>query len=377
MNRKQKFLLISSHAPSLVNFRGPLLTALMAAGHSVSVAAPMLLPESPTARTLKKMGIPSYDFSLSRTGMNPVADFVMAVSLFRLMRKIRPDFVLSYTIKPVIWGTLAAWIARVPRRYALITGLGYAFTGKATGKRLIIQRIARWLYKCALARATKVFFQNPDDAALFKNLGLVPGHVPIVVVNGSGVDTAHFAPVPLPKGPMSFLLIARLLGDKGIREYVQAASIIRRSHPTVRFDLVGGLDTNPDTIALAEVERWHALGDIIWHGPLDDVRPAIAAAHVYVLPSYREGTPRTVLEAMSMGRAVITTDAPGCRETVVEGINGFLVPVRDEVALANAMKRFIDRQDLVVEMGLTSRRIAEDKYDVHKVNAVMLAEMGL
>ena len=309
--------------------------------------------------------------------MNPVADFVMAVSLFRLMRKIRPDVVLSYTIKPVIWGTLAAWIARVPKRYALITGLGYAFTGKATGKRLIIQRIARWLYKCALARATKVFFQNPDDAALFKNLGLVPGHVPIVVVNGSGVDTAHFAPVPLPKGPMSFLLIARLLGDKGIREYVQAASIIRRNHPTVRFDLVGGLDTNPDTIALAEVERWHALGDIIWHGPLDDVRPAIAAAHVYVLPSYREGTPRTVLEAMSMGRAVITTDAPGCRETVVEGINGFLVPVRDGVALANTMKRFIDRQDLVVEMGLTSRRIAEDKYDVHKVNAVMLAEMGL
>ena len=309
--------------------------------------------------------------------MNPVADFAMAVSLFRLMRKIRPDVVLSYTIKPVIWGTLAAWIARVPRRYALITGLGYAFTGRATGKRLIIQRIARWLYKCALAQATKVFFQNPDDAALFKNLGLVPGHVPIVVVNGSGVDTAHFAPVPLPKGPMSFLLIARLLGDKGIREYVQAASIIRRNHPTVRFDLVGGLDTNPDTIALAEVERWHALGDIIWHGPLDDVRPAIAAAHVYVLPSYREGTPRTVLEAMLMGRAVITTDAPGCRETVVEGINGFLVPVRDGVALANAMKRFIDRQDLVVEMGLTSRRIAEDKYDVHKVNAVMLAEMGL
>ena len=372
-----KIFVLASDAPSLVNFRGPLLTALMAAGHSVSVAAPMLLPESPTARTLKKMGIPSYDFSLSRTGMNPVADFAMAVSLFRLMRKIRPDVVLSYTIKPVIWGTLAAWIARVPRRYALITGLGYAFTGRATGKRLIIQRIARWLYKCALARATKVFFQNPDDAALFKNLGLVPGHVPIVVVNGSGVDTAHFAPVPLPKGPMSFLLIARLLGDKGIREYVQAASIIRRNHPTVRFDLVGGLDTNPDTIALAEVERWHALGDIIWHGPLDDVRPAIAAAHVYVLPSYREGTPRTVLEAMSMGRAVITTDAPGCRETVVEGINGFLVPVRDEVALANAMKRFIDRQDLVVEMGLTSRRIAEDKYDVHKVNAVMLAEMGL
>ena len=372
-----KIFVLASDAPSLVNFRGPLLTALMAAGHSVSVAAPMLLPESPTARTLKKMNVSSYDFSLSRTGMNPVADFVMAVSLFRLMRKIRPDVVLSYTIKPVIWGTLAAWIARVPKRYALITGLGYAFTGKATGKRLIIQRIARWLYKCALARATKVFFQNPDDAALFKNLGLVPGHVPIVVVNGSGVDTAHFAPVPLPKGPMSFLLIARLLGDKGIREYVQAASIIRRNHPTVRFDLVGGLDTNPDTIALAEVERWHALGDIIWHGPLDDVRPAIAAAHVYVLPSYREGTPRTVLEAMSMGRAVITTDAPGCRETVVEGINGFLVPVRDGVALANAMKRFIDRQDLVVEMGLTSRRIAEDKYDVHKVNAVMLAEMGL
>lgn len=372
-----KILVIASQASSIINFRGPLLTALMVAGNNVSVAAPTLLPESPTAKTLQKMGISTHNFLLARTGMNPFADFAVAVSLFQLMRKTQPDAVLSYTIKPVIWGTLAAWLAGVPNRYALITGLGYAFTGQASGKRLIIQRIARWLYKLALARATKVFFQNPDDAALFKQLGLVPAHVPIVVVNGSGVDTTHFVPAHLPNSPFTFLLIARLLGDKGIREYVQSARIIRQTHPDTRFDLVGGLDTNPDAIALSEVESWHAAGDIVWHGPLTDVRPALAAAHVYVLPSYREGTPRTVLEAMAMGRAIITTDAPGCRETVVEGENGFLVPVADALSLAAAIKRFIDQPDLVATMGQKSQQIAKAKYDVHKVNAVMLSEMGL
>ena len=370
-------MFIASQASSIINFRGPLLTAFMAADHNVSVAAPLLLPESPIAKTLENIGVSTHDFVLSRTGMNPFADFGMAMSLFRLMRKTRPDAILSYTIKPVIWGTLAAWLAGVPKRYALITGLGYAFTGHASGKRLIIQRIARWLYKLALARATKVFFQNPDDAALFKQLGLVPAQVPIVVVNGSGVDTTHFAPAPLPNGPITFLLIARLLGDKGIREYVQAARIIRQTYPDTRFDLVGGLDTNPDAIALSEVESWHAAGDVVWHGPLTDVRPSLAAAHVYVLPSYREGTSRSVLEALSMGRAVITTDAPGCRETVVEGENGFLVPVQDAPALATAMRRFIDEPNLAAVLGDASRQIAKDKYDVHKVNEIMLAEMTL
>jgi len=174
-----------------------------------------------------------------------------------------------------------------------------------------------------------------------------------------------------------FLLIARLLRDKGIREYAEAAAHLRQAHPDAEFHLVGPHDSNPEAIGEAEVLAWQRAGQIIWHGRLDDVRPAIAAAGVYVLPSYREGTPRSVLEAMSMGRPVITTDAPGCRETVEDGVNGYLVPVRDADALAAAMERFLVDPDLVRRMGARSRAIAVEKYDVHKVNAVMLEAMGL
>jgi glycosyltransferase involved in cell wall biosynthesis len=173
------------------------------------------------------------------------------------------------------------------------------------------------------------------------------------------------------------LLIARLLGDKGIREYAQAAQRIRAIHQDVRFSLVGWIDENPDAITQAELDAWTVAGDLVYLGRLEDIRPAIAACSVYVLPSYREGTPRTVLEAMAMGRPIITTDAPGCRETVIDGDNGFLVPVRSVDALVEAMQRFVQDPGLAARMGQRSRQLAEEKYDVHKVNAVMLKEMGL
>ncbi len=232
-------------------------------------------------------------------------------------------------------------------------------------------------YGRALRRSTLVFFQNPDDRADFTALGLLPPAVPGVIVNGSGVDTAAFAPAPFPSGPLRFLLIARLLGDKGIREYAKAAEALRRTYPDAEFHLVGGHDPNPDAIPLAEVAGWQDAGHILWHGALTDVRPAIAAAHVYVLPSYREGTPRTVLEAMAMGRPVITTDVPGCRETIVDGESGFMVPVRDTEALTQAMQRFLADPGLVPTMGALARIRAVEKYDVHAVNAVMMAAMGL
>jgi glycosyltransferase involved in cell wall biosynthesis len=293
------------------------------------------------------------------------------------MRAVRPDAVLGYTIKPVIYGTIAARLARVPRRFALITGLGYAFTGEATGKRKMIQQMARRLYALALGKAERVFFQNPDDEALFRQLNLVPGRVPSSVVNGSGIDLSQFEPARLPQGKTVFLLIARLLGDKGIREYVAAARAIRKTHPEVVFRLVGAVDDNPNSVHPEEVESWQQDGTIEYLGRLDDVRPAIEGCSVYVLPSYREGTPRTVLEAMAMGRPVITTDAPGCRETVVDGDNGFLVPVKAVDELVSAMVRFIEHPELAMSMGKRSRAIAEEKYDVHKVNAVMLAAMEI
>ena len=197
------------------------------------------------------------------------------------------------------------------------------------------------------------------------------------IVNGSGIDTQQFEPAPFPDGPTRFLLIARLLGDKGIREYVAAAGKIRALGWDAGFHIVGGLDSNPDGIAAAEVASWTQGGIIDWHDTVSDVRPHIAAAHVYVLPSYREGTPRTVLEAMAMGRPIVTSDAPGCRETVRDGVNGFLVPPRDTGALVEAMLKFLEDPSLIGRMGSESRRYVVEKYDVDKVNASMLEVIGI
>lgn len=374
-----KILLIAGLADSLINFRGPLIEALQAKGLVVHVAAPDLPQDSPLYLELEAMGLTVHEVPMVRTGTNPLADLRTAWALWCLMRRIKPGMVLGYTIKPVIYGTLAAWLARVPQRFALITGLGYAFQGGEQRSRL--QALVQRLYALALARAQRVFFQNPDDLALFQARGIVQPHTPVCVVNGSGVDVASFGVRPLPAaalaGAVRFLFIGRLLGDKGVREYAQAARLLKRSHPQVQCALVGWIDSNPNAITQAELDGWVADGSIEFLGRLSDVRPAIAACSVYVLPSYREGTPRTVLEAMAMGRAIVTTDAPGCRETVVHGENGFLVPVQDAEALAGAMRRFVEQPALQVRMGARSRQMAEDKYDVHKVNAVMLAGMGL
>lgn len=372
-----RILVVGPQASGLRNFRGALIEALLSRGHEVVAAAPGLRADGSTREWFEERGVAWQDIPLTRTGLRPDADLRTLFALYRLMRRVRPDVSLCYTVKPVVWGGIAAWWARVPRRVALITGLGYAFTGEARGRRAWIRSLVHRLYAVALRRATLVFFQNPDDRADFTRRGLLPSDLAAVVVDGSGVDVSAFAPAPLPEGPLRFLLIAWLLGDKGIREYVAAAARLRARWPDAEFHLVGPLDPNPDAIAREEVESWHASGNVIWHGPLADVRPAIAAAHVYVLPSYREGTPRTVLEAMAMGRPIISTDAPGCRETVQEGRNGYLVPVRDADALAAAMERFLDRPDLVAGMGQAARRLAEERYDVRKVNTAMLSAMGL
>lgn len=370
-----RFLLLASFAESLLNFRGTLITALQKRGLDVHVAAPDLPVGSPVREQLAALGVQVHDIPIQRTGTNLLTDARSLWALWRLMHRVRPGYVLSYTIKPVIYGILVAWLVGVPRCFALITGLGYAFT--ASSQRSMLRWLVQWLYERALARADLVFFQNPDDDVLFRQLGLLVPGARSCVVNGSGVDVAAFAEAPLPAGEVHFLLIARLLGDKGVRQYVSAAHRVKMRYPQVVFTLVGWIDSNPDAITEAELSQFEQDGVVHYLGRLEDVRPAIAFASVYVLPSYREGTPRTVLEAMAMGRPIITTDAPGCRETVIDGDNGFLVPVRSVDALVVAMERFIKEPDLVKRMGKRSRQIAEDKYDVHKVNAVMIREMGL
>lgn len=377
------FLLIASYPLSILKFRGALIQALHQQGLDVHIAAPDLDTCPEECAQLESLGYTLHQIPLQRTGTNPIADGKTLWALWRLMREIKPTYTLGYTIKPLIYGTFAAWLAQVPHRFALVTGLGYAFQNMdhQHQQKSFFQKLVHRLYAGALSRTEKIFFQNPDDEHLFRQMQIVPPDAETVVVNGSGVDVSEYAVTPFPmnhqQSVLHFLLIARLLGDKGVREYAQAAQIIRAKYPEAQFSLVGWVDDNPDAIKQSELDEWIADQRLAFLGKLSDVRPAIAASSVYVLPSYREGTPRTVLEAMAMGRPIITTDAPGCRETVVDGLNGFLVPVKSVDALVQAMERFIIQPDLIKVMGDASRKVAEDKFDVNAVNQVMLREMGL
>ncbi len=371
-----KFLLIASYPDSLINFRGALLDALLESGFTVHVAAPNLDIGSCTREQLESKRLHVHNIPLARTSINPFADLKTLVVLWLLMLRIRPSYMLAYTIKPVIYGMLAAKLAGIKHRFALITGLGYAFQGECRSQRSFVRFFVKSLYFLSLRYAHKVLFQNPDDKALFYSVGILKSPTQSCVVNGSGVDIDKYVVSPLPTSP-HFLLIARLLGDKGVREYIEAARRVRVIYPEAVFSLVGWIDDNPDAIAEEELAGWINENVVNYLGKMSDVRPAIVASSVYVLPSYREGTPRTVLEAMAMGRAIITTDAPGCRETVVDGDNGFLVPVKTVDELVRAMMLFIEEPGLADRMGARSRQIAEEKYDVHRVNAIMLQEMEI
>ncbi len=378
-----KFLIIASYPASLLKFRGALIEALQNAGFEIHIAAPEFKNNFEIYDQLIALGYFVHDIPMQRTGTNPIADMQTLSALYFLMKDIKPSYVLGYTIKPVIYGALAAKLARIPHRFALITGLGYAFqeVDSQNYKKSNLQKLMHKLYAVALSSTHKVFFQNPDDEALFKTMRILKPTAQTTVVNGSGVDVSEYAVKPFPtinaQPAPKFLLIARLLGDKGIREYAQAAKIIKAKYPQAQFDLVGWIDDNPDTIQQHELDDWVRDGVFHFWGKLSDVQPAIEACSIYVLPSYREGTPRTVLEAMAMGRPIITTDAPGCRETVIDGYNGYLVPVKAVDKLVAAMEQFILDPQLIISMGAASRKLAEEKFDVHAVNQTMLEAMGI
>jgi glycosyltransferase involved in cell wall biosynthesis len=287
---------------------------------------------------------------------------------------------MSYTVKSVIYGTLAAWLARVPHRFAMIEGLGFVFTppeGVQTLKRRALKWMVSILYATALRHANRVFFLNRDDIEEFTKSRIVTPKKAFLL-GGIGVDLNEWRPAPHVTRPVTFMLAARLLREKGIMEYAKAARIIKQKHPDTRFILLGRLDTNPGGLSRAEIDDWVAEGILDWPGHVPDVRHWMARASAFVLPSYyREGVPRSTQEAMAMARPVITTDAPGCRDTVIDGENGFLVPVRNADALAATMERFIQQPELIEKMGRASRKMAEECFDVHKINQIILQEMGV
>jgi len=364
---------VAGNSRSLIANRGDLIRAIQSRGLSVAAAVPRrdYLPET------ADLGIDVHLVEMTRTATNPLADFSYLVSLARLLRRLRPRVVFSYTAKPVVYGSLAARLVGVPGRYAMITGLGHAYTTE-TARTRAVRAVMNALYRVGLASCHEVFFQNPDDVAEFASAGILRDTSKVVRTNGSGVDTTRYPQRPLPDGPPMFLFIGRLLTEKGIAEFVDAATTVRAAWPDARFVAVGPHDPAlPHAVSAEVLARWQSDGVVEFVGGIKDVRPWLEQCSVLVLPSYREGTPRSVLEAMSTGRAIITTDAPGCRETVVDGVNGLLVPPRTTAPLAEALEHLLARPDIIRSMAQESRRIAEEKYEVTRVNRVILEAMGL
>lgn len=370
-----RIVLLAGQAYSVVNFRGQLLQEMVRRGHEVVVCTPA---ETSLEKAILALGVRYIPVNLDRTGMNPLRDCRLIVSLYRLFRELKPDCLLSCTVKPVIYGSIAARLAGVPAIFSLITGLGYAFIGTGKRKRLLNSLVSA-LYQYSLRFNRLVFFQNPDDRDLFIKNRMVTGPDYTRLMNGSGVDLDHFSGCSLQDGThdQCFLLVARLLADKGIREYVAAARVLKQKYPAAKFQLLGPLDSNPTSCQPLELAAWQQEGVVEYCGVTIDVRPFLKAATVFVLPSYREGTPRSALEAMAIGRAIVTTDAPGCREVVIAGKNGFLVPIKDAAPLAEAMEKFILEPNLAIQMGRESRGMAEAKFDVHKVNSLLLQQMEI
>ena len=359
-----KFILISPKNRTAYKLRGDLVKKNNASGNEVIFTG----PKRDKVEKIEALGAKFVEIPMNKNGVNPVKDLEYQKALCDLFKKEKPDAVLGYTSKPVIYGSIAAKKAGVPHIAAMVTGAGYAFTAQ-TKKAKIIKAIMSVLYKRAFRCADVVIFQNTDDKAQFVNEHLVNPEK-CKIVNGSGVNTEKFAVAPYPE-QTTFFMLSRVMYSKGIREYLKACEIVKEQHPEVRCMLLGACEGIQDSLSEADLKDYIDRGIIEHFGETDTVADYYKQCSVYVLPSYREGTPRTVLEAMSMGRAVITTDAPGCKETVKNGETGFLVPVKNAEAVAEKMLAFIENPAWISEMGQKSAAYCRQKFDVNKVNADM------
>ena len=366
-----KFLLISPKNRTVYNFRGDLIKTIVAKGYEVLVTG----PDQTDIDKIEALGARFIEIPMNKTGTSIADDLSYKKALTALIKAEKPDVTLGYTSKPVIYGAMAAKTAGVRNINSMITGGGYTFTSKSAKAR-VLGVIVRSLYRQSLKKSDHVIFQNADDLEEFVARGLVKREK-CQIVNGSGVSMERFQPAPLPDKP-AFFMLSRLLKSKGVMEYLEAARMVKAECPEAKFYLLGKYETAmQDAISKETIEPYIQDGIIERFEETSDVRPYYTKCSVYVLPSYREGTPRTVLEAMAMGRPIITTDTNGCRQTVEDGINGYLVPVQDAEAVAEKMKLFLQEPRLTEKMGAESVRLCAEIFEVNKVNAEMLRIMNI
>lgn len=371
MKLNKKIILIGTVASSFYGFRADLIRTLLKKGHQVYAFTSEYTAED--LKKIEKLGATPITYTLNRGGLNPLADIIATYRLSKKIKEINPDLVFSYFSKPVIFGTLAAKLAKVPRVIGMLEGLGYTFTEQPEGlskKTQLIKKIQVFLYKIALPQLDQLIFLNPDDPK-----DLLEQHAiqvkKVEVLGGIGLNLKDYPYQPLNSihFPIKFLFIGRLLKEKGIYEFVQAAKLVKKIYPDTQFTVLGAIDHhNLGALQQTELDTLISSNIIQYPGHVNNIKDWIADNHVFVLPSYREGVPRSTQEAMAIGRAVITTDVPGCRETVIDGVNGFLAPKWNPEALAEKMIYFIENPEQISLMGAASYEIAKEKFDANVVN---------
>ena len=367
----KKFILISPKNRTAYNFRGDLIKEIMSRGYEVIVTG----PNRDNVDKIEALGAKFVEIPMNKNGLNPLNDLKYQKALYELFAAEKPDVTLGYTSKPVIYGSIAAKKAGVPFAAAMVTGAGFAFAEKSA-KAKLVKTVISMLYRKAFRKADVAIFQNIDDKKEFVSSGIVSENK-AVVIDGSGVNTEKFAVSPYPE-TLTFFMLSRFLYYKGIREYLEACRAVKAEHPEVRFMLLGACEDSDNTLKQSELEPYVRDGIIEHYGETDNVAEFYRKCSVFVLPSYyREGIPRTIQEAMATGRAVITTDSTGCRETVIDGKTGFLVPVRNADAIKEKMLEFVNNPSLVESMGKASAEYCAQKFDVRKINREMCELMHI
>ena len=363
----RRLMFVVNNPAFFMSHRVPVALAAQQAGYDVHVAT----MDGPAVADIQALGMTHHAIPMTRSGKHPLQELGTLLALVRLFRRVRPDVVHLVTIKPVLYGGIAARIARVPGMVAAISGLGFVFLSNSLRMRLVRAVVAR-LYRVALGHPnSRVIFQNANDRDLLKSLGAVrDGQV--VMIRGAGVDLDAYRASPEPPAPpVVVTMVARLLRDKGVREFVEAAALLRARGVPVTMQLVGGLDAgNPASATQDEVDAWQRDGAVQALGERSDIAELYAASHIAVLPSYREGLPKSLIEAAACGRAVVTTDVPGCRDAIEPGQTGLLVPVRDAQSLADAIARLAEDAALRQRMGAAGRALAEGEFDIKRVARV-------
>ena len=366
----RRLLFIVNEPDFFLSHRLPLAIAARDAGYEVHIATS---PGQGATRILA-LGFPHHGVPLSRSGKNPFIELRSLWNLVGLMRRVRPEIVHLVTIKPVLYGGLAARFAGVPGVVAAVSGLGFVFTSQGYGARLL-RGVVTALYRLALGhRHQRVIFQNPTDRSALVDSGIVPLER-TVLLPGSGIDLEEYRATPETAGEPVVVMAARLLKDKGVSEFVEAAGRLRREGVRARFKLAGEPDPgNPQSVTEQEMAAWRAAGDVEVLGFQHGIAALFSASHIVVLPSYYgEGLPKVLVEAAACGRAVVTTDSPGCRDAIEPGVTGLLVPAKDVAALSQAIRKLIDDTELRQGMGRSGRQLAESRYAIEQIVAAHLA----